>query len=99
MLYIIVKFIYIISVSGIPMLIVLKSDGNMVTKNGRETIRSHGSNTVKEWIKSTHIFDMVSSGEGGYLLNNEELKNAELEVSTDEANSSKGQSLFCIPRA
>ena len=39
------------------MLIVLKSDGNMVTKNGRETIRSHGSNAVKEWIKSTHIFD------------------------------------------
>ena len=30
------------------MLIVLKSNGNMVTKNGRETIKLHGSNAVKE---------------------------------------------------
>ena len=52
---------YIILVSGIPMLIVLKSDGNMVTKNGRETIKLHGSNALKEWITSTHIFETISS--------------------------------------
>ena len=43
------------------MLIVLKSDGNMVTKNGGETIKLHGSNAVKEWITSTHIFETISS--------------------------------------
>ena len=52
---------FIILVSGIPMLIVLKSDGNMVTKNGRETIKLHGSNAVKEWITRTHIFETISS--------------------------------------
>ena len=40
---------------------VLKSDGKMVTKNGRETIKSLGSNAVKEWITSTLVFETVSS--------------------------------------
>ena len=74
------------------MLIVLKSDGNMVTKNGRETIKSHGSNAVKEWITSTHVFETISSGNAGNFVTNEELKNAELEVSTDEPT------VFCLPK-
>ena len=40
---------------------VLKSDGKMVTKNGRETIKSLGSNAVKEWITSTLVFETISS--------------------------------------
>ena len=70
-----------ISVSGIPMLVVLKSDGKMVTKNGRETIKSHGPNAVKEWLTSTHVFETVSSGNGGGFLTNEELKIGELRMS------------------
>lgn len=36
-------------VSGIPYLVVLKADGSVVTKEGRNAVQSKGPGAVKEW--------------------------------------------------
>ena len=70
------------------MLVVLKPDGKMVTKNGRETIKSHGPNAVKEWITSTLVFETVSSST---KINPECKSNAE--ASTNKFNCLKNMQL------
>ena len=38
-------------VSGIPYLVVVKSDGTLITKDGRSAVQGQGPTVVKSWKK------------------------------------------------